>query len=373
MKIMVVGNANDNYVQEFIEYVLIDGDHQIWMASSTDGSAYQDFYRKNNIHVIGPRLNLRILNGIPILSKAAQVIWKYAYFLKKYDVIHILNVHRYKFTRFFALLKPRIIYSYFGSELLRKNKDELEKQRKALKKASAITLATKDMVAHFREVYADGFDDRIHIVKYGVSGFDAIDRVLASEGKEACKRFFSIETGKTVISVGYNREPAQQHLEVLKRLSMLTESERKKIHIVLQMTYGSPSESYMTSVESAVNGLGCTHSIFSDFMLADDVARLRVATDIFIHAQVSDAFSATVQEYLYCGTAVINPVWIKYNEIKERGIYYMEYSAFNELPGIVSAMLSADLPLNACNAEKLRSLSAWTSVSDQWRKLYISK
>jgi hypothetical protein len=42
----------------------------------------------------------------------------------------------------------------------------------------------------------------------------------------------------------------------------------------------------------------CEYSIVSQFLSDEDIARLRIAKDIFIHAQKTDAFSETVQEYL---------------------------------------------------------------------------
>ena len=59
--------------------------------------------------------------------------------------------------------------------------------------------------------------------------------------------------------------------------------------------------------------------ILDSFLSSEDAAALRYATDMFIHVQVSDAYSSSVQEYLLCNKKVINGSWLRYDEFEDNG------------------------------------------------------
>jgi len=145
----------------------------------------------------------------------------------------------------------------------------------------------------------------------------------------------------------------------------------KDVCFVLPMTYGNIEDGYIDSIKVLLNKIGCEYQLITNFLSDIDVAKLRLATDVFIHAQTTDAFSASVLEYLFAGAVVINPKWISYEELRDLGIEYIEYSNFDELPEIIEQLLDSEINVFESNRIKLESLSSWASVKEKWLALYV--
>ena len=63
----------------------------------------------------------------------------------------------------------------------------------------------------------------------------------------------------------------------------------------------------------------------------EKMAKLRCISDIMLHAQPTDAFSASVQECLYCGAIVFNGAWLVYNELDEIDARLVPFSDYHQL------------------------------------------
>ena len=48
-----------------------------------------------------------------------------------------------------------------------------------------------------------------------------------------------------------------------------------------------------------------------------DLLKLRMATDMFVHVQTTDAGSRCVMEYVYCNKKVVHGSWIKYAYLED--------------------------------------------------------
>ena len=56
-----------------------------------------------------------------------------------------------------------------------------------------------------------------------------------------------------------------------------------------------------------------------------------MASDVFIHAPVSDALSGTMLELLYASNVVITGSWLPYKTFKAANLSYFEITDFKEL------------------------------------------
>ena len=54
-------------------------------------------------------------------------------------------------------------------------------------------------------------------------------------------------------------------------------------------------------------------------------------SDILLHAQLTDAFSASIQESLYAETIVFNGEWLKYTDLPNSEERLVEYSDFDDM------------------------------------------
>ena len=100
-----------------------------------------------------------------------------------------------------------------------------------------------------------------------------------------------------------------------------------------------------------------------------EVAKLRYATDIYINAQITDAFSASMQEYLFSGAIVFNPRWLSYPEISEFGLSCIEYNDISEIPKAISKALSVEKCRKPENSIIYKHTS-WNEVKKGWEKSY---
>lgn len=378
-KILIIGNDASIYIKRYIENVLLDNVFDVYLTSlSNNNGKFQEFYINNGVKIVNLKFDLPVLRSIPKVNGALQLLTQWCRLLKlkrKFDIVHFhfiehLIVAPLAGINWFRGNSAEIIFTFWGSDLFRVSDKMLKKVGKSFEYLKYITMNSNDLFVKFHQVYSHKFDSKLRMVRWGVATFDDISTIYESENRESCKEFFGISKNKTVLSVGYNADRAQQHLKALRSLAVLPPKAWKDVVIVLPMTYRAITAKYKSDIIAELSKLECEYKIFETFMSDMDVAKLRLATDIFIHAQTTDALSGTMQEYLYAGSVVLNPAWIKYDELGEIGVSYIEYKDFNELPQVVSRLIYEGAKHNTDNKEKLHAFTSWEAVKSKWADLY---
>ena len=131
------------------------------------------------------------------------------------------------------------------------------------------------------------------------------------------------------------------------------------------------NEAYYKELQCALENCGIEYLIIDKKLSLDEIAILRQATDIFIHAQITDAFSATVREVIYSNAILINPNWIHYDEFDAHGVEYLQYSEFCEITQIVENVLNGKISIDIeRNAEIVYSHYSWDAVLKDWQRIY---
>jgi len=265
----------------------------------------------------------------------------------------------------------RIVVSFWGSDLLRRSKATLRRMRRLLTKADVITVSSRGMEERLRETCTPLTADVVRI-PFGVNGFEAIDALRASADATSCRRAFGVAREDDIVVVlGYNGRPEQQHAMMLAAVAKLPEKQLEKLHVILPMTYGG-EEAYVRQVASALSGIDVRGIVLRDFLGAEEQARLCLAADVFVHAQISDALSASMQEFLYAGALVLSGSWLRYPELEEDGVTFMTYQDDDELRALLLEVGNRgerawDAPDGNRTLLRVRS---WSSVAAGWRELY---
>ena len=141
--------------------------------------------------------------------------------------------------------------------------------------------------------------------------------------------------------------------------------------LVLQMTYGSKDNAYFSTVKEAADAMPCHTLVLSEFMDGTESAYLRLAADVFVLAIPSNAFSASLQEYLYAGARVLRAKWLRYPQLEELGISTTEFSELSQVPALLTQALAHEL--SAEEVEKRAMLKvkySWDTVREGWLALY---
>lgn len=257
----------------------------------------------------------------------------------------------------------------WGTDVLRSSREYLDEQAEGFDACRYIksALSLQDVIS---EAYGGKYDAKIRTVYWGQTGFEVIDSI----GPYALGRFrksLPLEEGDITVCCGYNAFIAQQHVPILKALGTLPESLRQRIFLLVPMTY-PPDPKYVEEVKSVAEKSGLRHKVYDRYMTAEDVAAMRIATDVVVNMQITDAFSGSLQGHLYAGGVLVIGEWLNYPMLDAIGTYYIKTN-FDTLADVLQDVLTK-LPeyKRRCrgNREKISGLTSWPAVAPAWADSY---
>ena len=126
---------------------------------------------------------------------------------------------------------------------------------------------------------------------------------------------------------------------------MVREQLPQNLFIILPMTYPISFElkNYIQSIRDYLQQHNYDFRIFNEYLNDDKLLYLRKCSDVFIHAQTTDASCATVQEYLLSDCTILNGEWLHYPELEEYGIPYYTFESLNHIgPCLIEAIDNPD-------------------------------
>ncbi len=367
MKCLVVGNADSIYIKSLIEKTMLAYNDKVSVLSK-DNKIYSDYYAQKGVKVIKEKYSERkmgtLLCGINNLKA----------FKGKYDTIsfHFITNRSLIMIPIAKMFGKRVFISYWGSDILREKKGSFL-AKAVLKLVDGITVINSEMLKKFHLLYGRKYDKKIHMIDFGSDNIDYMSQTSSAE--EQIRNKYNIENDKVIISVGYNSSEEQQHLKVLEKIVLLPEEQKKKIHLILRITYGSGSEEYKNKIKELTKNSGCTYSFFESYLSDEEVSEITKMTDIFIHAQTTDAQSATMCEHLYCKCLVLNPQWIRYKEL-EKKVFYLSFKDYDDMfeilkDNISQKEMSSYYDKMNSNSDVIFKICSWETYIPKWRKLYL--
>ena len=369
--ITIIANADSFWTQRFIENVSLPLEHAVTLITAPN-TKYSDYYCNNGITVVetkskftyfGHKINalLTSINTLRAINKSKPDLLHvhYAY-------MYILKVLKYAFQ------VPNTIITYWGSDLLRTSTPELQSVKEVVSNASCIVVMTKELKEKLLQVYGDSVRNKVSIIDMGISAFKNIDQ-RRNNPIECRQRVIGDEfKDKIVITIGYNAGKAQQHDKVLESLNGLPAYIKKKIMIVLPLTYQRDDTQYLNSLQNLLNNMQVNSVCISDFMNNDQIADLCISTDIFINAQTTDALSSSMIEQFYANSTVLNGEWLNYSYLKELGVKYYTFHDFDSLAEIVCKLVKENSFKSdcSCNLNIIKKSFSWEVSRKKWEDVY---
>ena len=379
MRYLVVGDAGSIFIKQYIEYVLLgEGNESVLLQEGYVSPDYFKFYNQNNVHLepLATKKNKMIMR-IPVVRSILGVkIWcremvkKYKYF----DFVHVhgLNRGRGNVAKYLRKYVNKVAISVWGDEIFRKTERELKNYRRYYNLADYITLSTKAMYKKFFQTYGNDYKHKVSLNKFAIGEFDFIDEARKNYTREEiCKEFGVINPKKRLVFVGHNGRVAQRHLEITNALQMLKKEELSEICLIYTMTYGVKDAQYLENLEREVKILGCDYVILREFLNEEKIAKLRIICDILLHAQLTDAFSASIQESLYAGAIVFNGKWLPYTDLPSDMQCLIEYEDFEEMIAKLREVLASYDTYKESfkgNKEILRNISSIEITTKAWKE-----
>ena len=373
-KILIIGPVNNAHISRLVNNIksydnkkdlIIDGFNTDLYVTENNELLKTTYQIKRNFW---PFLySIYIIKNICV---KLDVIFSFLMIKEKYDIcnIHFPNIKSAVLRYFFKYKSNKIIISPWGSDVLRIDK----RSYKSVKRLYAIADIVTVPPIKFRKEVQRIFDvPPTKIVNLGF-GSDIIDLLLSSNEEPISSKKRLGLNGKFIITCGYNASPAQNHIDIIKALINLKEQLPNNTILLLPMTYSRNNE-YVIKVETLLRNSGFRYLIYHEYLDDITIADIRIATDVFIHIQDTDAYSATLQEFLFTDTIVFNGNWTRYHNLEINGIPYIIVNKISDLENGIRNYLNDETKCNISNECKqvIKELS-WSNKGKEWYNFLIN-
>ena len=376
-KILLIADSDALWTKRAVEYLLLPAGYEIVIFPIWGHKGqFDNFYREHGVTVYRDPHRLPVIRHIPRVRMWARIALN-ARDLAKYGPFDVVHNH-YLSQRDLALglrvsrrFHARWVCTFWGSDLLRASDRALRQMLPYLRRCDRLTACNERMRDKLRQSCGEELYQKTRMTIWGQDGFAAIDRVLSTETREDCRAHYGIRPGNYVVSIGYSADNAQQQLEVVEALSALPKENLSHMTLVLQQTYVKRDPAYMERVRQAAEALPCQAVVLRDFLDLTETARLRLCADLFILAISTDAFAASMQEYLYAGAVFLMGDWLGYPQLDELGIPINRFHEYKELPALVQQAMNGKLQ-RATDEQRalLPAHYSWDAVRKDWLGLY---
>lgn len=323
MKYLIISDASSMHVYNFIRYSLLGRGFEVSILSHSPKSIpelYKSFYDEERITVYSLQ-DLECKMDRSLSSRWEKLRYKFDVIrdLGEVDVCHIHYLHIQSCLLYLLMKKhfKHLILTYWGSDIIKLDKKTKFFQRLCMKHADKITLSVSKTLKIYHNHFGYKYDGKVQILRFLSGALDEIKTRLDTSSELECKQEMSLPLDKKVITIGYNADPAQHQDEFVRNLSTLPQSIKDTLYIILPMTYSKKSREYENNVKKALNDCGIDGIILEDYMNYKQMASLAMATDIYVNARETDAFSNSMKEMLFAGTRMIQGRWLVYEELDD--------------------------------------------------------
>ncbi len=318
---------------------------------------------------------LALVHSIPKVRGVLLRLFRTSCIIKISKRFDLIDVHYY--STFYDSIIPKlkeqgkkIKVTVWGSDFFRVDAKRREEQRRIYNTVERIQFGTPQVSTEFLKVFPE-CKSKIEIGHFGNNKLTSIDKQLSDSAIKKCKKQFNIQENKIVLTCGTNASEGHRHLLLLDEIANLAPATKSKFFIVLPMNYGGTPE-YISKVEEKVRSIGVPYLLLTDFLSNDEFAKIVVISDIILTIQITDSFSAAIQEYLYAGNYLLAGNWLPYDIFTENGIDYRRITLSSIKEGIEETITNfiQIKSKNAGNRAKIHNLSAWDSVINKWIIIY---
>lgn len=290
-----------------------------------------------------------------------------------YDAVHVfyLSATWGVLAGGLARKAERLVVTVFGSDVYRTTAWLRPWQRRLLQRADRVTASNADTLEAARRI-ASIDPARCSIVRFGLRPLDHIERLRVEGDRAHHKRAVGIAPERVVVVAGYNASPHQQHAAIIDALKALGVERTKRIEVLLPMTMGGHT-AYIRDIETRMKGSGLAYRLITRLMTDEEVARLRLATDIMVQVQPTDQLAGAMQEHLAAGSVVLTGSWLPYGVLREAGVRFWTVDARDEVrDALVTIMKELPERTSECsgNARCIHELSSWSVTAPRWSALY---
>ncbi|NML35838.1 glycosyltransferase family 4 protein [Chitinophaga sp. G-6-1-13] len=299
---------------------------------------------------------------------------------RRYTVaeIHYLDTFYAYIVPFIRRKTDNIFACLWGSDYYQDRAAFGKRQKKEfdylLHYVDKILVGTSQMSSEVAAEYP-ALNGKISEIRFGSPVIDRMEEFLQTANATKIKERLGIDPECIVISAGHNGAREQNHLQIIDALEQtVKELGNTKIHVLFPVTYPA-DENYRNEIRQWLQHVSFPVTIFDKFLAEEQVMEIRVVSDVFIHIQSQDAFSAAMLEYFYAGTVVLNGAWLKYPELDTAGMVYptVENNTVADLVNALKEILSnMQVFKEKCKGNRniAYNLKSWEANVYKWLGVY---
>lgn len=341
MKLLLIGDAFSQYTIAFSSFlkqhdpsVKIDIINTRLVDSNT---GYNDIFRNvydmvykngfiNNIILRIPKVR-GVVNRI-IQKRIVKEVNKV---IDKYDVICLQGFWKNNLLVYNGLNASNIftVGAVWGSDFYRRDGlNNIQMLFNAFDRCDRVFVSTDEMINDIRMVY-NLPKEKIRKCVFGLEPLEALVKMekVSSIGSKLKSNF---EGDSFVITCGHNASSFQEHYAIIEQLLKIRSSLPSSYLLVFPVTYGG-TQDYILSIKNKLVESGLKFVMIEDYLTDEKVALLRLATDIFIQVQKTDAFSGSMREHLFAKNVVLTGEWLPYQALVNDGIYFETISNLDKI------------------------------------------
>jgi hypothetical protein len=376
MKILMVADSKSVFNQNFIKNVFSFADKtdieiDLYEKGKYRYTAEKDLYRQIYKNNFIPNFVFRNPLFRKLFGKIKQV-YDFSRINTCYDICHIQawTSNLEYLTKHNKKIAGKLILTIWGSDFYARKKRKYDRQRnKLLKYIDVFTFSNSQTKTDFEAYYQ--VKKKTCINRWGLNLLDTIDE-LRTVNRDDLLNKWRLPKDKLFITVGTNGVKFQQQIPALESIYTYYNGFPENFHFIFPLTYlvspGSTRQLKRYLAQHRIN-----YTLIEDFLTDDEIARIRLLTDILIQVQARDALSGAMQEHLYAGSLVITGNWLPYQVFDEQGIYYFKIAKVGDV-GCRLDTLVKNFELHRSEAKKnkeiIRKLSAIENTALQWIKTY---
>jgi len=286
---------------------------------------------------------------------------------KHYDVVnyHYLSNETLKCWSLIRKIAKKTLLTPWGSDVLRRSKRYSRLMREYISHYDYVCSSDNP---RFKKELIDKLAVKESQFVDLDFGSESIDRLMENVhvSRDEAKEALGL-AGKFIVTVGYNAHEEQHHIEVVEALARIKDRLPHNTMLVFPMTYGGKLQ--IERVRQKMEQEGFEYKIYDQYLSYQDIVYLRKCADMFVHAQTTDSNSASLAEYLFCRSTVINAAWLKYEHFEQFGMPYYTFSDFSELSKILEKAIKGGSLVNDNLVHYIEQYS-WTYKTPKWVALF---
>jgi hypothetical protein len=285
----------------------------------------------------------------------------------RYDAVNIHYGGVHPCLNFADKVTSNLIVTIWGSDFLRASDEVRYRNKELYNAASVIAFNNKEVRDKFTSFYRD-YHNKCKILRWGIGNFEKL-KSLSGQPTAVAKRTLGLDIDKISVCIGYNAGAAQQHEKVIEAVSKLDPSLKEKTQLILPLTYGEDYEGYIDRLKSILNESGYEYHVFESYMNSDDVVMLRQASDIVLNFQVTDSFSASIQEHLLVDSQLFVGDWLPYDLLSKHSDRIKFFGSVEEITPSLAELIDKEIIDKIFN-EAIYNLGTWKNNIREWRAVY---